>query len=262
MRPNSKFVVTESSLQQDAFWGRAADANRHQCLCRFSPVYLAIALLACWMLHWPVSFSPFLSRFFPQIIGPLHNRKTYPASEIPLCSQMRIYGEYQSTSDKWETENRKVKVLEAVEGWGRCWGKTAAVQTGYSQWGLLGFSPLKVLQSLNLSHIQSLGWCIHGKTWKSKKGTKVMWADGTQVASDFPQMGQQMGVWPHLEGLGLHGPSSVSFSSSLRWRSQSAAAGHSYGSTGRAMKILFHPRQNPWQERHVDLKAVLSSFGH
>lgn len=169
MRPNLKFVVTESFLQQDAFWGRAADANRHQCLCRFSPVYLAIALLACWMLHWPVSFSPFLSRFSPQIIGPLHNRKTYPASETPLCSQMRIYGEYQSTSDKWETENRKVKVLEAVEGWGRCWGKTAAVQTGYSQWGLLGFSPLKVLQSLNLSHIQSLGWCIHGKTWKWKK---------------------------------------------------------------------------------------------
>lgn len=59
----------------------------------------------------------------------------------------------------------KVKVVEAVGGavaGGS--GKSAAVQIGYSQWGLLGCSPLKVLQSLNLSHVQSLRWRIHRKT--------------------------------------------------------------------------------------------------
>lgn len=63
-----------------------------------------------------------------------------------------------------------------------------------------------------------------------------------------------MDVCPNLVGWGLPGPSSASFSSSLRWLSQSAAAAHSYGWTGKLMKILFHPRQNPWKERSLHLK--------
>lgn len=74
----------------------------------------------------------------------------------------------------------------------------------------------------------------------------------------------------HLEGWDLRAPSSASFSSSLRWLSRSAAAaGHSYGSTGRVARILFHPIQSPGRERKVDYsprihlleKAVLWSSG-
>lgn len=77
---------------------------------------------------------------------------------LTFRSQVHLHQEntpclnYQSFPDKRETEKLKVKVKEAVEGS----GKAAAVQIGYSQWGLLGCSPLKVLQSFNLSHIQSL----------------------------------------------------------------------------------------------------------
>lgn len=120
--------------------------------------------------------------------------------------------------------------------------------------GLLGCSPLKVLQSLNLAHIQSLRWRVHRKTceWKSdpvsRRDIKKLW----HMAADL------LRFCSHLEGWGRHGPSSASFSSSLRWRSQSAAAAdHSYGSTGRARTIPFHPIQNPVQDTSVALNDRL-----
>ena len=151
----------------------------------------------------------------------------------------------------------KVKVVEAVEG---------AQQQGFRvkqllfisdtvSGGLLGCSLLKVLQSLNLAHIQSLRWRVHRKTceWKrhpvSRRDIKKkLW----HMAADL------LRFCSHLKGWGRHGPSSASFSSSLRWRSQrAAAADHSYGSTGRATKILFHPIQNPEQNTSVYLKDWL-----
>lgn len=69
-----------------------------------------------------------------------------------------------------------------------------------------------------------------------------------------------MDVCSDLKCWGLPGPSSASFSSSLRWRSQSAAADQPYDWTGRVMKILFRPTQNPWQETHVDLNFLYSKY--
>ncbi len=65
--------------------------------------------------------------------------------------------DYWRMSDKRESEN-KGESCGSSQGAaaGVCLGKTAAVQIEYSQWGLLGCRPLKVLQSLNFSHIQSL----------------------------------------------------------------------------------------------------------
>lgn len=87
------------------------------------------------------------------------------------------------------------------------------------------------------------------KNLKIEKAKSLLewWFETQQgVAERFFQISQ-----PHLEGWGLRGPSSVSFSSSLRWPSRTAAADHLYDWTGRATKILSHPKQNPGQRREM-----------
>lgn len=89
-----------------------------------------------------------------QIIGPLATGKNLPLRSL-FVHNLEFMREYQIMSDKWETENKGER-RGSSWGRGRNLGNTAAVQIEYSQCGLLDCSPLKVFQSLNLSHIQSL----------------------------------------------------------------------------------------------------------
>lgn len=138
--------------------------NRHPRLRRFS---------SDWSVGWSdVSLvgllHPFLSRIFVRLQVYWQQVKRNPPQIFLFVHNLEFLREYQIMSDKGETEN-KGESRGSSRAWGRSLGSTAAVQIGYSQCGLLGCSPLKVLQSLNLSHIQSLRWCIYRKTWKLEK---------------------------------------------------------------------------------------------
>lgn len=148
----------------------AADAKRTSIPSAFSRNLSSFGdRLYGWMFQWPVSISLSLSlKGFYQIRG-----ETNPALEMTVCLQFRIYERlWEITREcliSGQPKNKDEKTWKQSGGRAGVWVKQLLFKLDTVSWGLLGCSPLKVLQSLNLSHIQSLRWRVHRKTWKRKK---------------------------------------------------------------------------------------------
>ena len=119
----------------------------------------------------PVQFA-----LFRQITRPLLTGKhTLCLRDPPFVQNLESMGGKNTRECliSGETVNKKRwkswQQSEAGEG---VWGKTAAVQNRTQSVALVGGSPLKLLQSLYLSHVQSLRGRVHRKTWKLKKAQR------------------------------------------------------------------------------------------
>lgn len=128
--------------------------------------------LPSWSFQWPVRFGPSLIVSIRLQVQKRGNRTphiTVYRLELWLC----VWG---FTGESLKTE--KIKFKGKCRGRGQ--GATSRVQGSaavqISQWSLFDCSPLKILHSLNLSHIQSLRRCIHRKTWEIKqRKLKISW---------------------------------------------------------------------------------------
>lgn len=146
----------------------AADAEQtatHLHKCEFICWFLSW-LVCCF--HWPVCFRSL--RGSHQIMGLQATGKHTLPQRSPFPTGV-LWGITNVCLMNGKLKQKKGEMLWRQSG-GHIEGSSniAAIQIGCSQWGLLGCSsPLKVLHSLNLSHIQSLRWRIHRETWKKER---------------------------------------------------------------------------------------------